>query len=101
MPQNLGDGEDVLPVGNREQDLPVQAFAELDHLLGVAGRAEREGHEVLLAAPGTADAGESLPQVVALQVLPNDLIDNGPQLAVLPGETFFISRRQNRCNGRG
>lgn len=39
-PQNFGDAENVLTVGNWIEDSMAEIFAEKHHLFGVAGRAE-------------------------------------------------------------
>jgi hypothetical protein len=82
--EHPGNGQDVVPMGNRSHDVVQdEAGARLDILL-VAGRAEpaalaRKSQQVFVLAMVAADPGEAARQVAAFEELVNDLRDDGPQ----------------------
>ncbi len=92
--QDLGDGEHVLAVRHRSQDLLLDPLPEDQHPFLVAGRAEAaglagEGQQVLVTALVAVDPGEPLMQVTAvekaLQGLVLDPAVDVPGLAQLLG----------------
>ena len=81
-PQNFRDAEHHMPVRNRFYNVPAQPFAELNHTLLVARRAEmatfaRKSKQILMAAIPATHPGKAVLQNAAIQVTVDDLLDVG------------------------
>ena len=98
-PQPLGDGEDDLAVRHvPEQRLPHPLPPLLD-ALGMTRRAESprpagEHHQPLLGAVRTPDAGEAAFRVAAVKIPLDHLLDDRPEIPVLPLEPALILRQE-------
>jgi hypothetical protein len=94
-PQHPWDGEDDLAVGDIQKKLFPHPFAPLLQPLGMARGAKPAGpagehDEVFRVAVGTADAGKSATGIPAVEIALDDLLDDGPEEAMLLLEAALI-----------
>jgi hypothetical protein len=94
-PEDLGDAEDKMTMGNLFQNLSAHPFAKLNHSLLVAGGTEvsalaREGQKIFMAALCTSDSGKAVAQNATVQIA----VDHGPQIGTVkpigPLKALFI-----------
>ena len=77
QPENFRHAENILPVGNRIEDIRLEVRTELYHLLGVTGGAEpatpaTESQQVFMMAIGATHTSEPLVQITTLKVFTNN-----------------------------
>jgi hypothetical protein len=89
--QHFGQGEDDVPVGDRQEDVVHQVGGGLENLALMAGGTEPaslagEGDQIFVRAMVAADAGKAVFKNAALEELAEDLGDDGTQGA----ETGFV-----------
>jgi hypothetical protein len=98
-PQHPGDREDNLTVRNIQQEFLAHPLAPFFNSLGMTGGTETAGpagehQESFLSTIGTADAGEPAARVTAIEVALDDILDDGPEEAVLLLESALVLRKE-------
>jgi hypothetical protein len=98
LPDQLRNGKYIMAVGHIGQDLGGQPVGEGGYPLGMARRAKvptvarvRQQHFMATIRVFTADAGESVVQVAAIQESIRHLADHRPPKAVLIGKAFLVN----------
>jgi hypothetical protein len=86
---HAGQGEHDVAVRYRKQDFADRKTRELEHLPCMAAGAESsplaaECHEHFVSAlgSGTANAGEAVSQIAAIEIVPNHLVRHRPEETV-------------------
>jgi len=90
-PQYFEDDEDDLAMRDVEKKRLPHPLAPFLKTLGVARRTEpsplaEEGQELFRMTVRAADPGESALRIAAVEIALDDLLDNGPEIAVGPPE---------------
>jgi hypothetical protein len=88
QPKHLGNGKDNLAVGDIKEKLCPYPLAPLLAPLGMTRRTEtsglaREAQEAFLSTIWTADAGKPAHRIATVEILLNNILDYGTEIAIL------------------